>query len=403
MRLNPLREGPLLAFDIGTTTLVCYLLDGETGVRLATASMLNPQTAYGADVVSRIQCARRGELRAMCEAVRGGMAELIRAVCAEGGVSAGDIGVVSVVGNPCMQQLFLGMPVENLAQMPFAPALTEMAAIPAAEYLPACAHALLLVVPDISGYVGADTLGCALATGLDASEDVVLLVDIGTNGEMLLAGKGRILACSAAAGPALEGSGILCGMRAVPGAIDRVWLENGVLCSSAIGDTEPLGICGSGLIDAAASMLDAGYINCRGRIQAEEELNGQRFLRLTDSVYLTQEDIRGLQMAKGAIAAGIELMCAELGISPVEIDRVLLAGAFGSFIRPESACRIGLLPVELQNRIAAVGNAAGSGACMLACDREQQRMIQRLVQRIEFLELAALPGFRRSFARNMNF
>lgn len=401
--MNPLRDGLLVAFDVGTTTLVCYLLDGATGERLATAGMLNPQVAYGADVITRIRCALHGDGEELCRAVREGMSELLRRACAEAGASPSEIGVVSVVGNPCMQQLFLGLPVDNLARMPFAPALTRADVVPAAEYLPECGNALMMIVPDVSGFVGADTLGCALATGLREGRDVALVVDIGTNGEMLLAGRGRMLACATAAGPALEGVGIRCGMRAAAGAIDRAWAQGGELRWSTIDGEQARGICGSGLIDLAAALLETGGIDRRGRIQSREELNGQRFVRLTDAVYLTQEDIRALQLAKGAIAAGIELMCAELGVAVEEIDRVLLAGAFGNHIRPESACRIGLLPPALQKRILPVGNAAGSGACMLACDREQLQIAGRMAREVEFLELAALPGFRRSFAKNMYF
>lgn len=406
--LEPVREGYLIAFDIGTTTVVCYLLDKETGKELASASMLNPQSAYGADVLARIQHAKEGKLAELTDMIRTGMETLIRTVCDTMGILPELVGVVSIVGNPAMQQLFLGIPTDNLAAVPFAPALTRSAVEEAASYLPCCTNAALLIVPDISGYVGADTIGCILSTQLYAQQPITLMVDIGTNGEMILGNRQRMVACSTAAGPALEGARIRFGMRGALGAIDHVWMENGEIRCSVIGNEEAIGICGSGLIDAVAMLLDAGILNKRGRIQKNDapyldEIDGQRIVRLTDRVYLTQEDIRELQLAKGAIAAGISLMTQHLGLTLEEIDRVFLAGAFGSFLNPESACRIGLLPPVLQKKIKAVGNAAGSGAKMLARSRSQLDLTQKLVEQTEFLELAELPNFRMCFAKNMNF
>ncbi len=410
--MDPLAKGKLLAFDIGTTTVVCYLLSPEDGQELSHASMLNPQEPFGADVISRIQCAVKGEREALTKAIRKGMESLIKEVCERAGVSPSEIGVVSVVGNPCMQQLFLGMEVNNLAAVPFAPVLKESAHLPAADYLPSLTNALLLVVPDIAGYVGADTLGCVLSSQMEAASGNVLMVDIGTNGEMVLKVKDRMAACSTAAGPALEGARIRFGMRGANGAIDHVSLTEKDLNVHVIGEGKAIGICGSGLIDAVAAMKRAGILNRRGRIQTGENLpdfagrigekDGERIFALTEDVYLTQQDIREVQMAKGAIAAGIELMAEKLGIQTEEIDQVLLAGAFGSFLNADSACDIGLLPACLCGRISVIGNAAGSGAKMLACDQKELAYTDRLLERIEFLELASLPGFQRCFAKNMN-
>lgn len=401
VRMNPRKQGYLIAFDIGTTTVVCYLLDSRTGEELETASMLNPQSAYGADVVSRIQAAVNGALEPLCGILCTGMETLIRQVCERNGISPREVGTIAVVGNPAMQQLFLGIDPRNLAAVPFLPVLKETAVVPAKEHLPICPNAELLIVPDISGYVGADTIGCVLSTGQYASGKMILLVDIGTNGEMVLGNKHRMTACSTAAGPALEGARIKFGMRGTPGAIDHVWLEDGKIQCSVIGGGEAKGICGSGLIDAVAILLDAGLINKRGRIQDKLELDGQRVVYLTDEVYLTQDDIREVQLAKGAIAAGIALMAEYLGVELEQIDSVLLAGAFGSFLNPKSACRIGLLPSVLLDKIEAVGNAAGSGAKMIACDQKVFDLTQALVEKIEFIELAELPGFQKAFAKNM--
>ena len=219
----------------------------------------------------------------------------------------------------------------------------------------------------------------------------------------MLGNKDGFLACSTAAGPALEGAKIRFGMRGAEGAIDHVRIVDGKLKCSVIGGGEAVGICGSGLIDAAAAALELGLVNCRGRIQCADEIDGERFIPLTDRVWLTQTDIRELQMAKGAIAAGIEMMAERLGIAAEEIDRVYLAGAFGTFMDPGSACRIGLLPGIDPERIVAAGNAAGGGAKLLACNQAELERAQRLTEEIDFLELAADPDFTMCFAENMGF
>lgn len=398
LNMDPAGEGHFVAFDIGTTSVVCYLLEKTTGREIAASSIRNPQVAFGADVISRIQAALREGPEAQTTLIRETMTELILGLCEARGISAGGIGTVSVVGNPAMQQLFLGINPENLAEIPFSPVLTEAKRIPCADVLPVCPNAELLILPDISGYIGADTLGCVLATGMYEKEEMTLMVDIGTNGEMVLGNKDRMIACSAAAGPALEGANIRFGMRGEVGAIDRVWLEEGKIRYSVIGNTEPRGICGSGLIDAIAVGLELGLLNRRGRIQ-----NEGRIFRLTETIYLTQEDIRQVQLAKGAIHAGIVLMAKQLGLEIRDIQRVQLAGAFGNYLNPASACRMGLLPEELLDRIEPVGNAAGVGAKMLACDQGLLPLAQKLCEKIEFLELASMPTFPRTFARSMNF
>lgn len=394
----PQRDGYLLAFDIGTTSVVGYLLDGKTGTVLCEDSMLNPQVIFGADVISRIQAALCGEMKLLTQQIREGMTELIQKLCRKASVSAEEIGVVSVVGNPAMQQLFLGIQPDNLAGVPFAPVITKAETGKCEKCLPICPDAVLLTVPDISGYVGADTIGCILATAMYEAPEITLLVDIGTNGEMVLGSRERMIACSTAAGPALEGANIHFGMRGTAGAIDHVWLEHGEMQYSVIGGGKAKGICGSGLVDAVAAGLELGIINKRGRIQ-----NESRVFILTDEIYLTQTDIRQVQLAKGAILAGVTLLANKMGIRIQDIQKVQLAGAFGSFLNPESACRIGLLPEELLGKIEAIGNAAGSGAKMLACNKELLPLTQQLTERIEFLELASLPEFSKTFAKAMNF
>lgn len=402
VRLDPVYPGYLIAIDIGTTTVVCSLLS-PAGEELAVKSMTNPQSAYGADVLSRIQWALREGSLPLTAAIRDGIAELISHCCRAAGVEPEQIGVISMVGNSCMQQLFMGIPVDNLAAVPFAPVITRAVMEDAKEYLPLCPNAKLLTLPEIDGFVGADTLGCILAAGLHKTNKTTLLVDIGTNGEMVLAHEGRLAACSTAAGPALEGASILFGMRGAAGAIDHVYHQDGKVRCTVIGSGPAKGICGSGIVDAVAVMLEAGQLNRRGRIQSTEEIQGQRFFPLQDGIYLTQEDIRQVQLAKGAIAAGIMLLCDHFGITVEEIDQVILAGAFGSYMVPDRACRIGLLPPALSGRVTAGGNLALSGAVMLALDRSQLALAQRIAAQVHPLNLSAHPAFPKTFAQCMGF
>ena len=334
----------------------------------------------------------------LTDSIRRCLETLTLTLCREACVSPGDIRQICVAGNPAMQHFLLGIPLDALASVPFSPVLTRVSTLPAKEILPLWENGTFLVVPDIAGFVGADTVASMIAAEQDIREDTVLLVDIGTNAEMVLGSRRGSVACSAAAGPALEGALIRFGMGGRSGAIDHVWPENGKFGYSVIGGAAARGICGSGLIDAVAAALDLGLLNERGKI-----LTGDGLIHLTDSIYLTQEDIRQVQLAKGAIAAGIQLMADHMGIPLSDIQRVLLAGAFGTYMDPRSACRIGLLPRELEGKIAPVGNAALSGAVLLACDTGARERAQRIAQTTQALELGTMPGFPRCFARNMRF
>lgn len=388
------RNHKSLAFDIGTTTIAGYLLEKHTGRELISVSAPNPQRAFGADVVSRIRCACSGEMGDLTRAIRESLTELTLNMCDQTDTNPEEIGSMAVVGNPAMQQLFLGILPENLARPPFAPVLTQIGKMPAGEYIPVLKNAELLIVPNISGFIGADTVACVLATELDRREKLTLLVDIGTNGEMVLGNKDKMAACSTAAGPALEGANITFGMSARPGAIDRVFPDGSV---GVIGGGKAEGICGSGLIDAVAVALEQGKLNSRGKIMQGDKIS------LTEDIYLTQEDIRQVQLAKGAIWAGIGLLCAHFGVQTADIQEVFLAGAFGSFMNPASACRIGLLPPELEGKITAVGNSAGSGAIMLAREESQLARAEGIAKNTKHLDLATHKDFPKAFATGMRF
>lgn len=296
------------AFDIGTTTAVCYLLDGHSGEELAVVSCLNPQCIYGADVISRIQYVLKNKGNTMQQLMTEALGKLMTEAADKSGIKSSQITMASLVGNTCMHHLFLGIDPESLTKIPYMPKVTEALEVHGTDYLPMAEEGALRVLPNIAGFVGADTAGCMIAVEFDRTEEWTLLLDIGTNGEMVL-GKGeRRIACSTAAGPAFEGAKIACGMRGAYGAIDHVSLENGKLNCSVIGGGKAAGLCGSGLLDAVAVFLEMGLLTSAGRMKKEErfreyylEREFGKVVRLSGDIYLTQKDIREVQLAKAAI------------------------------------------------------------------------------------------------------
>lgn len=387
-----------LAFDLGTTTIAACLLGGQTGRVLARAGLLNPQTAYGADVISRLQFAQEHGAVPLCDAAWDALRALTAEVTRLAGFPAECIDTVCLVGNPAMHHLLLGYPIAPLLTPPYMPAQRHAVIRTGIARLPVHPDAELRVLPNIAGFVGADTVACLLAADLDACHAPTLLLDIGTNGEMVLCCGARRVACSTAAGPAFEGARISCGMRGTAGAIDRVWLEQGKLRFHTIGETPPVGLCGSGLLDLAAALLDAGILEQSGRLTC-----GDAFPIPGTSFSLTQKDVRELQLAKAAIRAGVTLLCAHMGIAPDQIERVELAGAFGNYLDPVSACRIGLLPPMLLSRIHAIGNAAAVGAARCALSRAEFARSTRLAEETEFLELASRPDFQDCYVDALQF
>ncbi|MCI7639575.1 MAG: ASKHA domain-containing protein [Clostridiales bacterium] len=377
-----------IAFDLGTTTVVAYLMDGTTGKLLSKTSCMNPQAQFGADVISRIEYAMEGHAKELSGCIREALSELTQTAAKQAGISPADITAASIVGNTAMHHLLLEIDPKPLTVPPYMPNVSEGLTLSPAGLLPISPDGTVRILPNIAGFVGADTVGCLLATRLDTLDDLTLMIDIGTNGEMVLGNKNRRIACSTAAGPAFEGAKIECGMRGAPGAVDHVTVENGKLRFHVIGEGEAVGLCGSGLLDLIAALLETGEISESGRMESGKtyQLEGTR-------VYLTQKDVREVQLAKAAIRAGIELMCKRMGVRVEDIRQVLLAGAFGNYLDPNSACTIGMIPPALRERIVPIGNAAGEGAKMAVLSAEEYACSKRLARETEFLELASMPEF----------
>lgn len=384
-----------LAFDIGTTTVVCYLLDGHTGQLLGQSSCLNPQASFGGDVISRIQAVLDTQTDALRRCIQESMGHLTKNVCDQVGISPEAIGTAAIVGNTAMHHLLLGIDPKPLVTPPYMPQVRQAMTLPGKPLLGISGS--IRILPNIAGFVGGDTVGCMASTRFDQLEDLTLMIDIGTNGEMVLGDRHRAIACSTAAGPAFEGAKISCGMRGADGAVDHVWTEDGVVRFHVIGDGTAQGLCGSGLLDLVASLLDLGILDESGY------LPGGSYCLPDTKVVLTQKDVREVQLAKAAIRAGIELLCTQLQVDIPQIRQVYLAGAFGNYLSPASACRIGMIPPMLLDRIQPIGNAAGEGAKLSALKEEEFRYAEDLAHKTEFLELAGLPEFQDCYVDALEF
>ncbi len=409
-----------LAFDIGTTTVVGYLLDLLSGKEIARSSRLNGQQPWGADVLSRASHAleKAQGVADLQAAVVGTLNQIIADCCAS--VDPRNVYYMTVVGNSIMHHLALGITPTTIALSPYVPVTRDGLSLPAADLGIALPNARVYFLPLIGAYVGADTLAVIMATALDESDEIQLAVDIGTNGEMALGSRGHILACSAPAGPAFEGAEIRQGMRASAGAIDRVRILEDVRVWT-IGDAPPKGICGSGLIDALAQMVRRGIVDVGGRLLPRPDLEGRlppkvlerivgqeytwEFVLSWDPyVAITQDDVRQLQLAKGTILCGVRILLEELGVDAPQIARVLLAGAFGNFVDKRSALGVGMLPPAIRpERILGVGNAAGQGARMTLLSKSIRRRAEALARRVEYFELSKHPRFEEIFIESLSF
>lgn len=390
-------EAPALAaVDLGSTTVVAYLMDGRTGELLSTKSTLNPQRQYGADVVMRCSYVLEHGPEAPSSCIREAIDRLLGEAAAEAGRRKEDIVKIIMAGNACMHHLFLELPVDTLVRAPYVPKVKDTVKTEASGCgIHVCQNAQLIWLPNIGGFVGADTTACMLAAEFDKREELTLMVDIGTNGEMVLGNREGYTVCSTAAGPAFEGAKITCGMRGSDGAIDHVYLENSEVKFHVIGGGKPAGICGSGLLDTVHCLLQTGWIREDGYMKEP--------WHFSDEVYLCQKDVRELQLAKAAIAAGVQLLCRKRGCRIEEIRTLLLAGAFGNYLDPDSACGIGLLPEALRDRIVPVGNAAGAGARLAVLSEREFARAEEMAAKAGFLELATEPDFMDVYVDEMSY
>jgi uncharacterized 2Fe-2S/4Fe-4S cluster protein (DUF4445 family) len=409
-----------VSIDVGTTTVVATLVDLRSGAAAAVASTINRQATFGADVIARMGHAMTGpeaieELRDAVIATANG---LLEQVVAEAGVSRQHVYEAVVVGNATMLHLLLGIDPRSIALSPFVATFLEPQDLRAADTGFAIhPEGRVALFPSIGAYVGADIVGDVVATGLAREPQKRLLVDVGTNGEIVCGNEDRVVATAAPAGPAFEGGQILCGMRATEGAIEGVTLTNGEIELQVIGGAEvpPRGLCGSGLIDTVAQLRLAGLLKAGGLFATDDELNGHplaarvrsreglRVFALTEDVVLTQLDVRELQSAKGAIATGIEVAMREIGYSAADLDEVLLAGSFGTYINPESARVLGLVPPVAVDRIKAVGNTASEGAKMALMSFREREIATELPGVIEYVELSGAADFNDMFIANLGF
>ncbi|MDD4888502.1 MAG: ASKHA domain-containing protein [Phycisphaerae bacterium] len=414
------------AFDIGTTTVVGTLMDLSTGREVAVAARINPQTAFGDDVISRILVTREQPdgLERLHRSITQAISEMLGELAVDAGIATTEICEVTIAGNTTMQLLLAGVWPGPLGEIPFAAGFCDGLTLDAADLsLPIHPRGRVYILPSIGGFLGGDTVAGVLATDLEELAGNSLLIDIGTNGEIVLARDGKLWAASTAAGPAFEGARISMGMRATAGAIEKVILD-GEVRINVIGDKPAVGLCGTALIDAAAGLLNAGLIDSTGRMLGDDELpanlppaiaarvrgagSAVKFL-LTEGdagrapVALTQRDIRELQLASGAIRAGVSILLERAGVRADQLDAVFLAGAFGNYIRRENARRIGLLPDVPIERIHFVGNAASMGAkltLMSASARVEAGAVARSIQRVD---LSADLEFQMKFADAMIF
>ncbi len=409
-----------IAFDIGTTSVAGYLVDLFTGREIARSSRLNGQQPWGADVISRATHAL--ETPGGVEELQAAAIETLNRILADCcvGVDPGEVYYATAVGNSLMHHLALGITPATIAVSPYVAVSRDPLQVKASELGIALPNAWVYFLPLIGAYVGADTLAVVMATALDESDDICLAVDIGTNGEMVLGSRERILACSAPAGPAFEGAEIRHGMRAAAGAIDRVRIRDDVRVWT-IGDLPPRGICGSGLIDALDQMVRHGIVDSGGRLLPRQRLDRKVPPKVLDRVVgqdhtwefvlswdprivITQNDVRQLQLAKGTILCGVRILMEELGIDPSRIANVSLAGAFGNYVDKRSALGIGMLPAAIPlERIQGVGNAAGHGARMALLSRSIRRRAEALARRIDYFELSKHPSFEDIFVESLAF
>jgi uncharacterized 2Fe-2S/4Fe-4S cluster protein (DUF4445 family) len=408
-----------LAVDVGTTKVAGYLLDLETGETLAKTGKMNPQISYGEDVISRIAYCQMHDngRKVMQTKLVDTLNKMLEVLCAESGIVQEQIVEAVIVGNTAMNHLLAGLPVMQLAVAPYVPSVGEALNLCATDLgLMIAPGALIHLPPNIAGFVGADHVAMVLSTDLWKAEGTVMALDIGTNTEITLTHNGYIFCCSCASGPAFEGAHIRDGMRAAPGAIEHVLIMEDEPEVFTIGGQAPVGICGSGILDAVAEMVRNGIVNYRGalqegkvNVQHEEGTNQKEYLLIPADksshgreVVVTRSDVNEIQLAKGAVRAGIEILLKEAGILAHEIDEFIVAGAFGTYLDVDSAVTVGMFPDLPRERFRQVGNAAGAGARQMLVSLEHRAAADQICARTNYIELTTHPGFQKVFMTALN-
>lgn len=395
-----------------TTTVVCHLIDGKTGEKLATVSEPSAQRSFGADVLSRIQAAEAGKLEILKEQIIFQIAQMLRTLQKKTGRGE-QIHRLAVVGNTVMCHLFAGISPVSIGVTPFMPQ-EFFGKEYTGEQLGLTDCRSVYIAPAVAGFVGGDITSDLLAVMQKKPKDKVLLLDIGTNGEMAVGNEDQIYCCATAVGSAFEGAEMAMGMPAAAGAISHVWLDQRRIRVQVIGDEEACGICGSGLIDALAVILEMGLLDHTGLLKQKQSVSvayrkylgeyaGQPCVWLAHKVCVTQEDIRGLQLAKAAFAAGMRILLQDSHTSYEQLDHVILAGGFGSYLKKESAAAIGLIPKELLPITDSVGNAAGEGAVSAAISKKAREQLSIIQKSMHYIELSTHPDFSQEYMNQMDF
>ena len=411
------------AVDIGTTTVVVSLVNLVTGEELAACTMINPQKNHGLDVLSRIQHVREhpGGLDELSRMIRECIDSLIGEACRDAELERRNIYEISVAANSTMMHFFLGVDPSGIGKSPYVPSFTRGVNVTARELgLSISPFGTVYCLPSVSAYIGADIVAGILCAELADKDERALFIDIGTNGEIAFSSKEKICSCSCAAGPALEGMNISCGMRAANGAIEKVFIDGDVEVHT-IGGKAAVGLCGSGIIDAVGELIKAGVVEPSGRfvkLQPGDAPPWAHRLQHGDGptsfilsagknghgpIAITQKDIRQVQLAKGAILSGILVLLSKLGIGLQDIDRVYIAGAFGFHVRMESFARMGVIPTELLDRVSLIGNSSKSGAILCLLSKEKREEAARLARKIDYTELSCFPDYDKLFTKCLSF
>ncbi len=416
-----------IAIDIGTTTIAAYLLNFNSGETIDTISGLNSQKIFGADVISRIEYSMQGvgNLKLLQEKILTQVSDLCIFLAERNNISRKNIYSIILAGNTTMLHLFYGIDPAGIAVAPFIPGFLGVMSLPSSVFKDFPLSCIIFSLPSISGYVGADIVAGILATKMHERDELSLLIDIGTNGEIVFGNKEKLYCCSTAAGPAFEGAHISCGLGGIPGAVDSVELSDGQITCSTIGNERAIGICGSGIIDIVAVLLKSGLVDFTGRILDNDEVDGKSKTFLEEmlinrgepaflvtkasesgegkEVVFTQKDIREVQLAKAAISAGILSLLNKAGRDLAEIEHVFIAGGFGSYISKKSAADIGLIPASLLDKTESVGNTAGLGALSCSLSQEDYYTTREIVKKTEYVELSSDSFFNMKYMEEMVF